>query len=382
MERRKRALWLGLLVFLILVLQLIAQDRSYMPRFRWLESSPVFMGERVEINIELSDWDPRIRVPEGIFQGKAPLNAILDESSPLALGGGTYRYTITFIPLGERNIVLSPFVFQHGTHALNIPGINIQVRPARSQTQGEVQGEIPDANDRTGDLAQMNQNQHPPFPQATETPIPVLRREYDKIIAQVISLWEDRLVAEALAELRRYERDSLVGPQLASLRREMEHVLGLGFTENEKWRPLGIPVISYVFFLMAILSLGAFFFVLGPLQKIRQGTKNREGVFHKRKIYIIVVVSVLVTGFVLIFLEERLGNLPVGRFRSPGKTAVLRQTQGYRVPDYRGLVNDRFVEGQPVIVSDFRREHQFDWYYAEAPDGRSGWVPREAVIVY
>ena len=381
MERRKRAIRIGLLIFLTFV-QLNAQDRSHMPSFRWLESTPFYMGERGEIVIELSDWNPRLPIPQGIFQGKVPLNVIISESSPLALGGGIYRYTITFIPLEERNIILSPFAFQHGDYTLNIPGINIQVRPARPHEPGEVQGETFNASDSEGTLTQMNQSQHPPFPQVKETPLPILQREYDLIIAQIVSLWEERLVAEALAQLRRYERDSLVGPNLVSLRREIEHVLGLGFTENEKWRPLGIPVISYLFFIMTILSLGVFFFVLGPLQKIRKKPKNMEDVFNQRKIYIIVIVSVLVTGFFLIFLEERLGNLPVGRFRSPGKTAVLRQTQGYRVPDYRGLVNDRFVEGQPVIVSDFRRDHQFDWYYAEAPDGRSGWVPREAVIIY
>jgi hypothetical protein len=80
----------------------------------------------------------------------------------------------------------------------------------------------------------------------------------------------------------------------------------------------------------------------------------------------------------LIFLGERLGNIPVGSLGARERTAVLRETQAYRVPDLKGAVNSRFSEGQPVIVGDYG----LDWCYAETTDGRSGWVPREAVITY
>jgi hypothetical protein len=57
---------------------------------------------------------------------------------------------------------------------------------------------------------------------------------------------------------------------------------------------------------------------------------------------------------------------------------VLKETQGYRIPDYKGAISDKFFEGQPASIGDYRG----DWCFAETPDGRSGWVPREAVIPY
>ena len=213
--------------------------------------------------------------------------------------------------------------------------------------------------------------------------MPILQGEYDRIIATVMALWDDNLLAEALAELRRYERDSISGPYLAPLRREIEQTLGFGFTENERWRPFGIPLVSYVFFLLAIISAGIFWFVLGPRQKTRLKAEGKKVLALKTgRSYALLVISVFVIGLVLMFMEERLGNVSSGRFRSPGRTAVLRQTQGYRVPDFRGMVNDLFEEGQPVIVSDYSSDQRFDWRYVEAPDGRSGWVPREKIITY
>ena len=391
MGRRRRVFRIGLLIFLISVLLntalLNAQDRA--PSLRWLGSAgggapAIHIGERGEILIELTNWDPTIMAPTEIFQGMAPLNAILDESLPVASGGGSYRYTITLIPLEETNIVLAPFVFNYGTFRLNIPGINITVLPARAPQPDDVTGEAVIANEAAGDTAEpymagpymalQDERQLPPFPETTEMLMPFLQRKYDQIINGVKLLWDEGHLAEALVLLRRSERDSLVGPYLAPLRREIEQSLGFGFTGNERWRPLGIPLLSYAFFLIAIISVGIFLFVLGPRQKARR----KAVTFHRKKSYLIVVVSVLMMGLVLMFLEERLGNLAAGRFHSPGRAAVLRKTQGYRVPDFRGVVNDRFDEGQPVIVSD----HRFEWLYAEAPDGRSGWVPREAVITY
>jgi len=87
---------------------------------------------------------------------------------------------------------------------------------------------------------------------------------------------------------------------------------------------------------------------------------------------------VIVICLIFIFLEEGLGNFFIRRLTLKGNTAVLEQTPAYRVPDIKGAVNARFEEGQPVIIGT---DH-LDWCYAESPDGRSGWVKREAVISY
>ena len=385
MGRRKRAFRIGLLILLITMSlngarSLCAQDTG--PRFRWRNPAPLYLGERNEIFLELINWDTRSRAPTEIFQGMAPFNAVLNESIPSLTAEGIYLYTITVIPLEESNIVIASFTHQYDTLRLNIPRISIPVLPARTP--------LPDTD--TDGTAAINENrqfigqpemQLPVFPEAREKLMPFLQGEYDRVIAGVSALWDDNLLAEALAELRRHERDNITGPYLAPLRREIEQALGFGFTENERWRPFGIPILSYIIFLLVIVSLVIFLFVFGPHQKIRIKTKDKVALVLKiKKSYALLVISVLALGLVLMFLEERLGNLPSGRFRSTGRTAVLRQTQGYRVPDFRGMVNDLFTEGQPVIVSDYGSDHRFDWYYVEAPDGRSGWVPRETVITY
>ena len=336
------------------------------PRFHWVGSpTPIHMGERGELIFEITGLASGAPPPIGIFSGRAPSNAILNEGPP-AEENGVYRYTLTLIPLEERNIVLAPFTFADGPFSIAVLGLNVQIRPPIEIEQDSFDDALVSEDFlSSGYLA---------FPAYDEDVPTILRGEYERIIAAVNSLWEERLFAEALAELRRNERDSLAGPHLVSLRREVEQTLGLGFTENEKWRPFGIPLITYVFLLIAALSTGAFFFVFGP----RQAARRKVISLGNRKGYLAIVISVLLVGLTFILLEEGLGNLPVGRFRSPGKPAVLRRTEGYRVPDFRGVVNNRFDEGQPVIVID----HRYDWFYAEAPDGRSGWVPSEAVITY
>jgi hypothetical protein len=58
--------------------------------------------------------------------------------------------------------------------------------------------------------------------------------------------------------------------------------------------------------------------------------------------------------------------------------AVLRETAGYRVPERESAPSAYFIEGQPVTV----HSPSVGWVYAEAHDGRSGWVPEDAVIPY
>ena len=385
MGRRKRTFRIELLIFFIAMsltaaLPLSAQGGA--PFFRWRNPTPLHMGERGQIILELVNWNPQRTAPTGIFQGMAPLYAILGESPPQRNAEGIYLYTLSLIPLEERNIVITPFTHQHGDLTLNIPRISVSVLPKRTLQQAPGADEISDETLLDGKHLAA-QGDIPPFPETRVSPMPFLQGDYDRIIDSVRSLWDEKLLAQALAELRRNERDSLVGPYLAPLRREIEQILGFGFTENERWRPLGIPLLSYVFFLSAIVFVVVFLFILGPRQKTILRTKSRKVLtLHFRKSYVLLMTSVLLIGLVLMFLEERFGNLPAGRFRSPGRTAVLRETQGYRVPDFRGMVNDLFNEGQPVIVIDYGSDQRFDWRYVEAPDGRSGWVPRETVITY
>jgi hypothetical protein len=207
-----------------------------------------------------------------------------------------------------------------------------------------------------------------------EKVFPFLRAEYDRRLEEVRFLWENERKAEALAELRKNERDSLAGPFLPPLRREMEQALGLGFTPDEEWRPFGIPLLLWAILGIVAFSAALALFLFRPLPGIYRNFVT----FRHRRGFQTVIVVVFIIGLAFILLEDSVGNILINRLSSSGTPAVLVQTPAYRVPDLMGAVNAQFAEGQPVTVGDYR----LDWCYAETSDGRSGWVKREAVITY
>jgi len=359
-------------------------SNRYEPRFRWL-SPPVGLrlGETGEITLELTNWDPARRIPEDFFSGRAPLNAILEENPPVRTDAG-YRYTILLIPLGGANVKLDAFAFLSDTYTLSVPEISLRVLPA-PQTAATVAAfpidENPPDDGLNPDNITMEFVAALPFPQEREEVFFPWNGEYRKIIAAVEALWEQNRRADALAEIRKGERDSPVGPSLVALRAEMEEALGLSATENERWRPFGISLFSFVLVCVVLIFAGAFLAAL----RLHRREKNRfhddgdKTVTSKRRYgFILVMVCAIFLGLVFILPEGNLGIFPASSSVRSGRIAVLRTTQSYRVPDYKGAVNGWFSEGQAVTVGDFRGE----WCFAETLDGRSGWVERASVISY
>jgi len=345
--------------------------KRYTPRFRWVSPAPsVRCGEKVELVVELSNWDPQKNAPQGFFQGRSPRNAILEEGLPEAAENGIFRYTISITPLEESNVTLEAFSFSSDIYNLSIPAITVTVLPAQAETA--IQPETP------------------PVPEISDSPpagipadlfsgsggkvFPLFRSKYLQVVSKVRLLWEQNLWAQALAEIRRNERDSLCGPFLAPLRQEMELALGIVYTENERWRPLTISLLTWAITgLLVIFTISAVL-VLRPGRKFRKKNVTSRG----RRGFKVVIIYVLVVGLALIFIEEGLGNFLLGRLNPPLNTAILEKTEAYRIPDENGTVNALFPAGQPVTISD----SQSDWCYAESADGKSGWVRREAVIMY
>lgn len=348
----------------------------YEPRFRWLDTAPsVRSGEKSELLLELTNWDISIQAPRGFFRGRAPRNAILEESVPAAAGGGIYRYTISLIALEGSSITIEPVSFYFENYALNIPEITVSVLPASA---------LPPKEDNPPAVTAAADNEgaqdfirHLPFPKNRERVFPLFSGEYRQITVRVQALWDEGFRAQALAEIRRNERDSFSGPYLTSLRSEMEQALDLAFTKNERWQPLKIPLIPHGIIFLAVL-FGLLILIL-LLSRFKRNKETTDSVTYRLnggfRVIIILVVSI---GLAFILLEENLGNFPFGSISTPSNTAVLEKTQAYRVPDFKGAVNAWFGEGQPVIVGDYH----LDWCYAESPDGRAGWVRREAVITY
>jgi hypothetical protein len=343
--------------------------RRYDPRFRW-QSRPasVSTGKKGELVLERVNWDPVKTIPQGFFQGKAPANAILEESMPLE-NEGVYRYTISIIPLENSAVKIGPISFQYDIYALTIPEIIIPVVSAGKPQVIAGGGVV-----TTQDSNPQNDTPPPSFPSGREKVFFLFQGEYDEIKAKARSLWEDNNRAEALAEIRKNERDRLFGPYLVPLRIEIEKALDLGFTENERWRPFKIPLTGWAFACCFIFLAALFLFVFRQQRKI----KLKSAIFHRGNNFFAVIGLVFAVALGFIFLEESVLKFSFGSSGPAGKTGVLKETQGYRIPDYKGAVSDKFFEGQPANIGDYRG----DWCFAETPDGRSGWVPRESVVPY
>ena len=351
----------------------------YDPRFRWVASpAGIRLGETAEITLELANWDPARRVPVDFFRGRAPVNAILEETSPERIDTGAYRYRIVLIPLDGPSVRLQAFSFFTETYTLNVPEINLAILPARQAALTPAESEN-SQNDIPSELFSENSAAALPFPQAREEVFSLLGNEYREIIAGVEALWEANRWAEALAEIRKNERDSLAGPSLVSLRREMETGLGFGVTEDERWRPFGVSLVSLAVVLVVLVFVGVFLVALHLYRRENMAMQqDRNVTFRKRYGFIVLIAGVFILGLVFVLPEGSEGIFPVANSARPGRIAVLKRTQSYRVPDYKGAVNDWFSEGQPVTVGDFSG----DWCFVETLDGRSGWVERASVINY
>jgi len=343
--------------------------RRYEPRFRWQARAPsVSTGKKGELLLELVNWDPVKTIPQGFFQGKAPANAILEESMPIE-EEGIYRYTISIIPLDNNAVKIGPVSFRYDIYALTIPEITVPVVPAgRPQENPNESYTVQPNNDAAGDVPPL------PFPSGNEKVFFLFQGEYDEIKAKARSLWEENYHAEALAEIRRNERDNLFGPYLVPLRMELEKVLGLGFTENERWHPLKIPLTVWAISGFVIFLTVVFLFAFRPQRRV----KWKSAVFHRGNNFFAIIALIFAAALGFIFLEEGVYRFSFSSSGSSGKTGVLKETQGYRIPDYKGAVSEKFFEGQPASIGDYRG----DWCFAETHDGRSGWVPRESVIPY
>jgi hypothetical protein len=343
--------------------------RRYDPRFRWQGRLPsVSAGEKAELLLELTNWDPMKTIPQGFFQGKAPANAILEESMP-SEERGVYRYTISIIPLDNSSVKIGPISFRYDIYALTVPEITVPVMPTGRPKSLPAEGAVaPQNNTELSDVPPL------PFPPGREKVFFLFQGEYNEIIARARSLWEENHHAEALAEIRKNERDSLFGPYLVPLRMEVEKAMGLVFTENERWRPLSIPLSVWAISGLLILLGGIFLFTFRPQRRFRW----KSAIFHRGNYFFTIVALVFAVALGFILLEESVSKFSFGSSGSSGKTGILKETQGYRIPDYKGAVSEKFIEGQPASIGDYRG----DWCFAETPDGRSGWVPREAVIPY
>jgi hypothetical protein len=240
--------------------------------------------------------------------------------------------------------------------ALNVPPLDMRVAPAPIPAEAVSTGEPAAAAETPEEVPAAPAA----FPETGPKPFVLFRPGYDRTVAKARALWEGGQRAEALAELRRGERDLSSGYALAPLRRAAERSLGIDFTGDEKRRPRR--------FFMALVLGGSVFLPLVPL--IRFFRSRRGKALSPWALGGILGIVTGITGLGIFGLAGGMGKL--------SREVVLRACAAYRVPEIQGAVTVFFTEGQPARI----RSEADVWAYAESPGGKSGWVLREKVIFY
>jgi hypothetical protein len=340
--------------------------RRQVPVFRWQTPLPeLTVGEAAELRLVLSGWEGGKKEPADFFKGKAPLNAILEELTPIGPpGGGEFVYPLRIIPL-EEIVVFDRFSFQWEGLSLTVPSLTIRARLEAAPSEAPALAPLSPEPGSSGSVFLQPETGNIPFPNTGGRVFPFFKSEYEQTVAGLKALWEEGRRAQALAEIRGKERESWAGPEFAGLRREMEQSLGLGVTEDEKWRPRNAPVFVFAGLLLIVVAAVSLF----RLRFSAGFSAVTSGKISGYKIRIILAAAVV---FAVILVVE------FSEFSGDSGRAVLEKTPVYRVPETEGAVSAFFGEGQPVSAGVPRGE----WVYVESADGRAGWAPAASVIRY
>jgi hypothetical protein len=349
--------------------------------FRWeTPPLPLTVGEAGEFALLLAGGDPKKPFPEGNpFRGKIPGELILETLPPEDPGrerGVVLRFRL--IPLKAGDFELVPGLF-HPEGFPEIPVLPVRVRGAPERPGPGVlgrEGKAPPEKAGPGTSPARPAEELPAFPPGEEPVFFLLRAGYEGTRQNARELWEGGNRAEALATLRRGERDLLSGPLLASVRRDAERVLALEPGENEKWRPrILLGFLGTGSFILLLAALGGRFF---SSSLVFLGKKDVTSPRVRRYKGVILFLTVIFVAALFGLGEGIIRRAKPGRGPERGGRGVLRTAVARPVPDLESGVSVRFGEGQSVIV----RGASNGWVYVESPGGRTGWVTGDRVIMY
>jgi hypothetical protein len=215
----------------------------------------------------------------------------------------------------------------------------------------------------------------PPFPLALRKPGP-LGAWGRGIVERSRALWEGGRPVEALAELRRHERDHVAGFSLAAQRRELERALRLEGEEDEVFRhPLLLIPASVLCLILAALSITL---PAGLRRRLRPGGRRLVHWVSRGSSLVFFILALLCL-LRLTTLRSLEGSLPVYlKGRSP-RQALARETPVYQVPEDGGTRIASLREGQGLLIYEVRG----GWAYAESlRDGIAGWIRTGSCLIY
>jgi hypothetical protein len=190
------------------------------------------------------------------------------------------------------------------------------------------------------------------------------RSKLEEIYYTAKQLWDSGYRIEALAELRRNERDHPAGALLQPIRREAEEKIMLFNTENEnRWRRNFLLILSLLLLLLVIIIPFMFF------------TLVKSSFRKKAALLCAIVITLAGSAYLYLFLDSRsVFNMKNSSF------GIANETPVRRAADVNTEELFMFREGQPVVVI----LRAGDWIFVRANDSsnRSGWVLAEKIIFY
>jgi hypothetical protein len=345
-----------------------APGRQFSLEWRGVPSS-LISGESTEVLLVLvgggapRNGEPAVQAP--VVQ--APENAVM-EALPLRSEdrdrGVIGRFALTALqPPGF--ILPAVALSTGGALTIRAGAVRVSVSPASRQgATDSVEAPPPSSSPTASSKAAKEKAAKPPFPKVPKLPAPLavpFRASTERIFSLASAAWSRGDYAAALAVLRKAERDSLAGFIVSGVRREAEREIGIENAPNEAYAP--------TFALSALAAAAVLLSVLVFFSARRVTSGHYRG-------YKVAILFLALACFSLAYLL--LVRLDAAGLLGRGVAAVAPDCIVYRIPETDGGVSTEFQAGQTVRL----RSSAGSWIYAEASDGRSGWVAGDRVIRY
>jgi len=340
----------------------VGENETVRPRTFW-DSLPsvIFKGEEALLILRVTGLDsvPRPALPPAdFFMPAIPRDVILEAANLSQTDDAGILVRLRIIPLEAGLFQLPARTLRYGNILFEIPPLRIQVNaPSAPAAENITEVVTPNGGKEPVQFPVFN-----PAGYASSVLLKFYQADCDKIYSTARGLWEAGCLPEALAELRRNERDHAAGALLRPVRREAEQRLGFYNTRDEGWGQKKLFLFSSI---ASLIFATILFFVCFRL---------KQGSFLKKPGFCVSFI-LMAAGF---FCLYQFFNYSGGRHSRFG---ITRDTPVRRTPDYAGEQLFSFREGQPVRI--YRKDSgSWLWVMANETGGNAGWIPADTVITY
>lgn len=343
------------------------EQRTPTMRMIW-EEAPRQMaaGERITFALRANGWNSQQPppeffmpdVPQGVILSPAPLSAE-ERTSGIAL-------KLSLIPISAGDFHLSARTLQYENIRFEIPAVQIRITDLVSAGDDQQPQDGADRETSIENASSVVRALFPNFILSSAEKLNAKKKsQCEKIYNTARELWDRGRRAEALAELRRNEKNHPAGALLVQIRRQAEENLGIFNTTNENRQFRKI--------FSGLSSSNLFLIIIAPFVCLVLLKRNSS----RRKIILLCAIIFAMLASLSLY------RIFDSRFIFPWKSDKFGVTNGtpvYKTADTEAEELFRFNEGHPVVII-LRSD---SWVYVKANDaaGLSGWVPAGTIEFY